>query len=179
MVRLLPRVTKIVQPLLLGVLLATCESSEFAVVKTDTELTQQEWLLQTTELAGLPPLPQRRAAIYDYYKLGFLHDKYPGKYVSGTLVPHPIYGVYVINDYLNSFKETGNTSNLHAAITVADAAISRMVLENEMLLFFTSQTGTLPLRLWVNTISLLRSTFSTGSTHRRASIYRGSRAGFA
>ena len=129
----LPTFTKIVLPFLLGVLLATCES---AVVKTDTELAQQERLLQTTELVGLPPLPQSRAAVYDYYKLGFLHDKYPGKYVSGTLVPHPIYGVYVINDYLNSFKETGNTSNLHAAITVADAAISRMVLDNKMLLFF-------------------------------------------
>ncbi len=96
-----------------------------------------ERLLAATESVGLPPLPPSRAEVYDYYRIGFFEDGYPGRRKDDDhLVPHPIYGTYVILDYLNEYKRTENPDFLSAACRVADAAIRRMDGSDAMLRFW-------------------------------------------
>ncbi len=96
-----------------------------------------ERLLAATESVGLPPLPPSRAEVYDYYRIGFFEDGYPGRRKDDDhLVPHPIYGTYVILDYLNQYKRTENPEFLSAACRVADAAIRRMDGSDAMLRFW-------------------------------------------
>lgn len=76
---------------------------------------------------GLPDLTEARRTVYDYYRLTFLADGYPGKRLSEeTVAPHPIYGTYVIADYLAQYRITKDAEYLNAARRVADAAAVRM-----------------------------------------------------
>lgn len=74
----------------------------------------------------LPPVSKARQKTYEFYKLEFLPDGYPGRRLADGLVPHPIYGTYVIADYVSLFERTGESRYLDAARLVADAALSRM-----------------------------------------------------
>lgn len=84
----------------------------------------------------LPPVSAERQKTYEFYKLEFLPDGYPGRRLSHGLVPHPIYGAYVIGDYLSLFRGKGEARYLKAARTVADAALSRMTDLNDALVFY-------------------------------------------
>ncbi|SFM01662.1 D-glucuronyl C5-epimerase family protein [Salibacterium qingdaonense] len=76
---------------------------------------------------NMPGFTPRLAAVSkDRYKIKFLEDGYPGKDTGDHVVPHPIYGIYVIRDYLYQYKKTKDPAYQEAAITVADAAIGRM-----------------------------------------------------
>src|SRR4030042_3715544 len=83
-------------------------------------LTAKESQKYGSDKVGLPPLPRHREAVYDYYKLRFLPDGYPGKQLKDKIVPHPIYGAYVINDYLAQYDSTKVEKYLHAAVKVAE-----------------------------------------------------------
>lgn len=90
---------------------------------------REEPLMEVTneQEVGLPDLTEARRTVYDYYRLTFLPDGYPGKRLSEEIVaPHPIYGTYVIADYLAQYRKTKNGAYLDAARRVADAAASRM-----------------------------------------------------
>jgi hypothetical protein len=68
---------------------------------------------------------------YGFYKGVFLADGYPGRRLEGdTLVAHPIYGVYVLNDYTTQLRlsvDNDEQASLRTAIRmVADSAIARM-----------------------------------------------------
>jgi hypothetical protein len=93
-------------------------------------------LAAATNAVGLPPLPSARADVYDYYDLVFLEDAFPGRKTSDGPVPHPIYGTYVILDYLDLYDQTGDRAALLAAQRVADAAIARMDRSGGMLRFW-------------------------------------------
>lgn len=75
---------------------------------------------------GLPPLRSERKAIWDYYRIEFLPNGYPGRRTDGVLMAHPIYGPYVITDYITQYKTTKNPVFLDSAFKVADAAIASM-----------------------------------------------------
>ena len=75
---------------------------------------------------GLPALLERRRDVYAYYRLQFLDDGYPGRRTESGLHAHPIYGTYVIADYLAQFTKSRDAQFLSAAKRVADAAINRM-----------------------------------------------------
>jgi hypothetical protein len=60
------------------------------------------------------------------YHIEFDRDCYPCKKVGNKIVEHPIYGVYVINDYLLTYNHTHDKRYLEAAENVAKAAIARM-----------------------------------------------------
>jgi hypothetical protein len=94
---------------IVGVFLTTKETDKYGVAK-----------------AGLPPLRGVKEDVYDYYKLRFLPDGYPGKQVGSKIVPHPIYGAYVISDYLAQYHSTKNEKYLQAAVKVAKSSIARM-----------------------------------------------------
>lgn len=91
----------------------------------------------------MPPLPVDRQAIYErIYKLAFLPDGYPGKMVDGVASPHPIYGPYIIHDYLRQYKKTDEPRYLEAAEKVANAAIARMdEFEGALVFWYQPNTG--------------------------------------
>ncbi len=90
----------------------------------------------------MPPLPQSRLEVYQFYKMQFMRDGYPGKRTRNGLVAHPILGAYVIRDYVRHFNRSGDRTYLDAAVKVADAAIARMVPFRGGLVFqYTDEMG--------------------------------------
>lgn len=83
----------------------------------------------------MPPLPKDQDDVYAYYKLGFLPDGMPGRRTSDGLVAHPIYGPYVIADYIRQWDRFKEDRFLRAARRVADAALSRMERHEGALVF--------------------------------------------
>lgn len=108
---------------------------------------------------GLPPLQQSRKAVWDYYRIEFLPSGYPGRRQRGELQAHPIYGTYVISDYLAQYRETRDESFLSAAQKVADAAIDQMESVGEGIAFMYRPDGT--------GVSLRQKEFYSGLTQSR------------
>src|SRR5690625_5674076 len=75
---------------------------------------------------GLPPLQASRRAVWEYYRIEFLPNGYPGRRTDDELFAHPIYGPYVIADYTAQYRRTQEPRFLEAACRVADAAIDQM-----------------------------------------------------
>ena len=110
------------------------------------------------DTVGLPPLSETRKPTWDYYRIEFLEDGYPGRRTGDQLHPHPIYGAYVINDYLGQHRLSGDERFLDAARRVADAAIERMIEFQGSLIFqYQPNTG----------LSLMPYTFYSGLTQSR------------
>jgi hypothetical protein len=97
--------------------------------------TPEARLLRATEAAGLPPIPSNRADVSEYYQLDFLPDGYPGRRTDEGTVPHPIYGSYLIAEYLSAYRRSGSKEMLDAACRMADVALSRMDRVGEMTVF--------------------------------------------
>ena len=113
---------------------------------------------------GLPPLQKHREAVYDYYKLRFLPDGYPGKQLKDKIVPHPIYGAYVISDYLRQYDSTRDDKYLRAAVKVARASLGRMEKFKDALVFwYNPEMG----------ISSLPARFYSGLTQSRYLVLFG------
>jgi len=105
-------------------------------------LTAEECQKYGTNEVGLPPLKRHREAVYDYYKLRFLPDGYPGKQLKDKLVPHPIYGAYVVNDYLAQYDSTKDEKYLRAATKVAKASLGRMEeFKGALIFWYEPDTG--------------------------------------
>jgi hypothetical protein len=90
---------------------------------------------------GLPPLQRSRRETWELYRLAFLPDGYPGRRVGDAISPHPLYGNYVISDYLAQYRQSGDREYLDAARRVANAALARMQKRGDALLF-TYEPGT-------------------------------------
>lgn len=85
----------------------------------------------------MPEFTPRLQKISQYrYKIKFLEDGYPGKDLGHTVTPHPIYGIYVIRDYLFQYNKTQDIKYQQAAMKVADASINRMEPFNDSLVFW-------------------------------------------
>lgn len=76
-----------------------------------------------------------RKAVWDYYRLEFLPNGYPGRRTDGVLMAHPIYGPYVITDYLTQYQRTKDPLYLESACKVADAAVASMEPLQDSLVF--------------------------------------------
>lgn len=85
---------------------------------------------------GLPSLAMTRKETWDYYRIEFLEDGYPGRRSDAGLHPHPIYGTYVIRDYVAQYRKYKDEVFLKAAERVADAAIARMSEHHGALVFY-------------------------------------------
>lgn len=84
----------------------------------------------------MPPLNPARKKVYDYYQLEFMPNGYPGRRTEEGIIPHPIYGTYVISDYLAQYRRTGDDSLLAGIHRVSDAAREQMTEIEGGLLFF-------------------------------------------
>ena len=85
----------------------------------------------------MPQLGERLQKLNSRYKIRFLPDGYPGKLLEdNTIYPHPLYGNYVLNDYLSQYKKEEKKELYDAILKVADAAISRMTEKDSALIFW-------------------------------------------
>lgn len=106
----------------------------------------------------LPPPPEHRREMYAFWQLEFLADGYPGRRAKNGLVPHPIYGTYVIGDYLSLYGQTREARYLEAARHVGDAALARMTdFKGALVFHYTPEMG----------LTSLPGTFYSGLTQAR------------
>jgi hypothetical protein len=85
----------------------------------------------------MPPFRAELAAVADYYRLAFLPDGFPGRRGDdGTVAAHPIYGVYVIDEYVKQYKLGPRPELARAIRTVVEAALSRMESFSGALVFW-------------------------------------------
>ena len=93
----------------------------------------------TTDVAavGLAPFSEGfRSSFTGFYHGVLLADGYPGRLLpDGSVVAHPIYGTYVLADYLQQAVATGDRRYLDSATTVARAAVDRMETLRDALVF--------------------------------------------
>lgn len=80
---------------------------------------------------GLPNVPKVRENVYRYYNLEFMNDGYPGKKTVNGVVAHPIYGSYLIQDYLIQYENTNNSMYSSAALSIGEATLNNMTLDEE------------------------------------------------
>lgn len=100
-----------------------------------------EYITNEAEV-GFPPLQSSRKAVWAYYRIEFLPDGYPGRRTEDELFAHPIYGPYVIADYVHQYRVTKDQAYLDAAKKVADAAVAQMTAVGDGLAFIYSQEKT-------------------------------------
>ena len=87
-------------------------------------------------LHGYSDIPETRYQTYDYYKLGFNEHGIPGKIEKKGWVEHPMYGAYLIRDYVNMYKKTGDQSYLDSAEKITNVAVSRMIEREGALIYY-------------------------------------------
>lgn len=84
--------------------------------------------------AGMAPLAGDGAK-FAYFKLEFLPDGFPARRTSDGLIPHPIYGTYVLINYLNQHDIDPQSAVLESAKKVANLAVARMTARQDALVF--------------------------------------------
>lgn len=73
---------------------------------------------------------------YNQYEMYLLEDGYPGKKTRAGIVPHPIYGTYLINDFIAKYKSTKDDRYLLGAQKLLKTAVERMSKTNNAWVFF-------------------------------------------
>jgi hypothetical protein len=82
------------------------------------------------------PAFQSLEPLREFYRLEWLPDGYPARRMDdGSLVPHPLYGVYVIRDYVRQYRRSPSPVLERALGIVARAALARMELFRGSLVF--------------------------------------------
>lgn len=108
---------------------------------------------------GLPPLQSSRRTVWNYYRIEFLSNGYPGRRAGDVLYAHPIYGPYVISDYIAQYRRTNDEAYLDAVKHVADAAVEQMTPVGDGLAFLYDSKKT--------AVSTRGGTFYSGLTQAR------------
>jgi hypothetical protein len=96
-------------------------------------------VVQPAMLPPEPPMPALSAdlqKLQDYYHFRFLPDGYPGKLENGQVTAEPIYGRYVIADYIRQYRKTPTPELRDAIARVAHATIARMEPLGDALVFW-------------------------------------------
>lgn len=82
------------------------------------------------------PRFQHLEPLREFYRLDWLPDGFPARRMEdGSLAPHPLYGVYVLRDYVRQHRRSPSPAMVRALRLVADAALSRMELFQGALVF--------------------------------------------
>jgi hypothetical protein len=85
---------------------------------------------------SMPPFSESLERMRSFYKIRFDADGYPSKLQDDGLYAHPIYGYYVIKDYVRQYKKEPSQTLADALVKVADAALSRMEEHEDALVFW-------------------------------------------
>lgn len=91
-------------------------------------------------LANPPPVPERRRAVYAYYKLAFDEAGCPMQQKDGGLVFHPLLAAYLITDYMIWFKETKNYMYVDHAVKIATLACAKCTYRDGAAIFVYQQS---------------------------------------
>lgn len=102
--------------------------------------------METFTIDGFHPLPASRRQAYEFYAPVALADGFPARRTSKGLVAHPIYGTYLIRDYLWAFRKTRDEGFLHAAKRIGKAALDRMEAKGPASVFWYEEDGLAPTR---------------------------------
>lgn len=62
----------------------------------------------------------------DFYLFGILPDGFPGRWIGGSLIAHPIYGTYVLRAYVDRYQAEPSPGLLAGMRAFANVAIARM-----------------------------------------------------
>lgn len=90
----------------------------------------------------LPPIPESRKSVYEYYKLTFDQDGCPMKRIAGEQVFHPILPPYLICDYVLEFEKTGEDTWLGHAESILKKAFRRAEnLDSALVFMYTPESG--------------------------------------
>jgi len=111
--------------------------------------------------AAMPPFsPAFAERARDYYRIVFTADGYPARRnADGTLFEHPIYPIYVLNDYRTQYLAHPSPRLANAISTVAKAAIKRMRPLDGGLVFWYQPDPTTASRLYVKHFSALTQSY--------------------
>ena len=84
------------------------------------------------------PLPSGRLQkLNTRYKLAFLPDGYPGKRLkTGDIYTHPLYGTYILKDYLYQYGKDSSEYMYNSIVKLADVAIAKMTVKEDALIFY-------------------------------------------
>lgn len=75
----------------------------------------------------MPRLTSRFADMQSFYRFHFLDDGYPGRAEpDGSVFAHPIYGSYILGDYLRQYEASPSAELEEGIRKVAAAALARM-----------------------------------------------------
>lgn len=87
-----------------------------------------------------PPMPafsSRFSSMQHFYRFHFVADGYPGRAEpDGTVYEHPIYGSYILGDYLRQYEKDATSELRDAIATVARASLSRMSEHHDALVYW-------------------------------------------
>lgn len=82
------------------------------------------------------PAFQTLEPLREFYRLEWLPDGYPARRMDdGSLAPHPLYGVYVLRDYVRQYRRSPSPELGRALRIVGRAALARMELFRGSLVF--------------------------------------------
>jgi len=82
-----------------------------------------------------PPFSKQQLRVQSYYKIVFNKEGFPIKDGTQKSDINPIYGIYVIKDWIKEYKRTNDTVYIDAAVKVADIAIRMMEKVNDCYFF--------------------------------------------
>lgn len=130
---------------------------------------------QREQAPQMPAFTEGLESMRDFYRLEFLPDGYPGRRMdNGSLKPHPIYGVYVIEDYLKQYGQRPSRALARAIGTVAHAAVRRMDGHRGALAFYYDEDWDLA-RLYERHYSGLTQAYYAVALHRAGQALRDRR----
>jgi hypothetical protein len=108
----------------------------------------------------MPSLSPRLAGMQDFYRFSFLPDGYPGRRDDdGTVFAHPLYGAYVLEDYLDQYAADPAPALRTAIGAVARATIARMSPHEGALVFWYAAEPTRGARLYARHYSGLTQSY--------------------
>lgn len=114
-----------------------------------------------------PPLSGRFASMQDFYRFTQLDDGYPGRAEpDGTVFAHPIYGSYVLGDYLNQLAAAPSVELEEGVRRVATAALDRMDEHEGALVFWYDADVSRGARLYERHYSGLTQGYYAVELHR-------------
>lgn len=114
----------------------------------------------------MPAFSDELQAMQDFYRIEFLSDGYPGRRDDGEVWAHPIYGTYVLNDYLRQHGEQPTDELEEAIRTVADAIVDRMSEHRGTLVFWYEADPERGARLYDRHYSGLTQAYYAVALHR-------------
>jgi hypothetical protein len=117
-----------------SLLLGGCASNSQEVSQSQVPTPEQSRL----EMVSMPPFTEEWASLAsDFYKITWTNDGYPGKLQDdGSIWEHPIYPIYVLNDYLLQYQEKPTDELREALKVVSHAAVKRMQAHEGALVFW-------------------------------------------